>query len=97
MRAKAQRVTGTERRKQIIWVATELFARQGFKATTTRQIAQQARINEAIIFRHFPHKEDLDWTIIDQQCCILIADHIHQGVSLAGGPRAGGARVPGYD
>jgi hypothetical protein len=19
--------------------------------------------------RHFPHKEDLDWTIIDQQCC----------------------------
>jgi len=44
-----------------------LFARQGFKATTTRQIAQQARINEAIIFRHFPHKEDLDWTIIDQQ------------------------------
>jgi len=67
MRAKAQRVTGTERRKQIIRVATELFARQGFKATTTRQIAQQARINEAIIFRHFPHKEDLDWTIIDQQ------------------------------
>ena len=21
--------------------------------------------------RYFPHKEDLDWTIIDQQCCSL--------------------------
>jgi AcrR family transcriptional regulator len=48
-----------------------LFSRQGFNGTTTRPIAQQARINEAIIFRHFPHKEDLDWTIIDQQCCHL--------------------------
>jgi AcrR family transcriptional regulator len=67
MPGKAQRVAETERRKQIIRVARELFARQGFKAATTRQIAQQARINEAIIFRHFPHEEDLDWTIIDQQ------------------------------
>jgi AcrR family transcriptional regulator len=67
MRAKGQRVAETERRRQIIRVATELFARQGFKVATTRQIAQQARINEAILLRHFPQKEDLDWTIIDQQ------------------------------
>ena len=34
--------------------AKELFARQGFEGTTTRQIAERARVNEAIIFRHFP-------------------------------------------
>ena len=68
MRAKARGVGQTERQRQIIRVATELFSRQGFKGTTTRQIAQQARIKEAIIFRQFPHKEYLDWTIIDQQC-----------------------------
>jgi len=45
----------------------ELFARQGFEGTTTRQIAAGARVNEAIIFRHFPTKEDLYWTIIDRE------------------------------
>jgi AcrR family transcriptional regulator len=47
--------------------AKELFARQGFEGTTTREIAQRARVNEAIIFRHFPSKEDLYWSIIDEQ------------------------------
>jgi AcrR family transcriptional regulator len=48
--------------------AKELFAQQGFEGTTTRQIAARARVNEAIIFRHFPSKEDLYWAIIDHQC-----------------------------
>jgi AcrR family transcriptional regulator len=48
-----------------------LFSRHSFSGATTWQIAQQTRITEAILFRHFPHKEDLDWTILDQQCCSL--------------------------
>jgi AcrR family transcriptional regulator len=44
-----------------------LFAQQGFEGTTTRQIAERARVNEAIIFRHFPTKEDLYWAIIDRE------------------------------
>jgi len=48
--------------------AKELFARQGYEGTTTREIAQRARVNEAIIFRHFASKEDLYWAIIDKQC-----------------------------
>jgi AcrR family transcriptional regulator len=57
-----------ERRDQIMRAATELFARQGFRGTTTRQIAATARVNEAIIFRHFPHKEDLYWAVIEHKC-----------------------------
>jgi AcrR family transcriptional regulator len=45
----------------------ELFAKQGFRGTTTRQIAQQAQVNEAIIFRHFPTKDDLYFAIIDRK------------------------------
>ena len=41
-----------QRHKQILAVAAELFARQGFHGTTTRQIAEQAQVNEAILFRH---------------------------------------------
>ncbi len=46
----------------------ELFARQGFRGTTTRRIAERAGVNEAIIFRHFPRKEDLYWAILDSKC-----------------------------
>lgn len=62
------RVPAEGRRQQIIDVATALFARQGFNGTTTRQIAQRAAVNEAIIFRHFPTKEDLYWAVIENQC-----------------------------
>jgi len=61
------RVPARDRRLQIMDAARELFARQGFEGTTTRQIAQVARVNEAIIFRHFPSKESLYWAIIDRQ------------------------------
>jgi AcrR family transcriptional regulator len=46
----------------------KLFARQGFQGTTTRQIAEQAQVNEAIVFRHFPSKEELYWTVIEEKC-----------------------------
>jgi len=49
-------------------VAKELFARHGFDGTTTRQIAERAKVNEAIIFRHFPTKQDLYWAIIEHEC-----------------------------
>ncbi len=62
------RVSAEDRRQQILEVATELFARQGYEGTTTRQIAQRARVNEAIIFRHFPSKEELYWAVIENQC-----------------------------
>lgn len=62
------RVPARDRRLQIMEAAKGLFARQGFEGTTTREIAQRARVNEAIIFRHFPSKEDLYWAIIDHQC-----------------------------
>lgn len=47
--------------------ATKLFARQGFEGTSTREIAALARVNEAIIFRHFPCKEDLYWAILEDK------------------------------
>ena len=64
------RVSAGDRRQQILEVATDLFARQGFNGTTTRQIAQRAAVNEAIIFRHFPTKDDLYWAVIENQCQI---------------------------
>jgi AcrR family transcriptional regulator len=44
---------------RLVEAAAQLFARQGFKATTTRDIAQLADLNEATLFRYFPRKPDL--------------------------------------
>ena len=47
------------RREQILEVALKLFAKQGFAATATKQIAQKAGIAEGLIFHYFPTKADL--------------------------------------
>lgn len=65
---KQVRLAGVDRRAQILGIAMELFARRGFRGTTTRQIAQASGVNEAIIFRHFPRKQDLYWAVIEQKC-----------------------------
>ena len=44
---------------RLVEAAAQLFARQGFKATTTKEIAQLADLNEATLFRYFPRKPDL--------------------------------------
>lgn len=68
MAAQRQRVPGTVRREQILAVATELFARQGFHGTTTRAIAERVGVKEIILFRLFPTKQDLYWAVIEAKC-----------------------------
>ncbi len=68
MATPALRFSSAGRRQQILDVALQLFARRGFEGTTTRQIAAGARVNEAIIFRHFPRKEDLYWAVLEREC-----------------------------
>jgi AcrR family transcriptional regulator len=66
--SKSARCCAQERRRQILEVATQLFASQGFGGTTTRQIAELARVNEALIFRHCPSKDDLYWAVLEHKC-----------------------------
>ena len=48
-------------------MALELFARQGFAGTSTRQIANEAGIAEGLIFHYFPTKVDLLKAIATQR------------------------------
>ncbi len=61
------RMAAEDRRQQIIEVAVRLFSQKGFRGTTTREIAEAAGVNEAIIFRHFATKGELYAAIIDQK------------------------------
>jgi AcrR family transcriptional regulator len=62
------RLSARDRREQILEVASGIFARKGYQGTTTREIAEEARVNEALLFRHFPSKENLYWTMLEQLC-----------------------------
>jgi len=64
-KAQPSRMSGKNRRQQIVVVAAELFARKGFSGTTTKEIAEGAGVSEAIIFRHFASKDELYAAILD--------------------------------
>lgn len=44
---------------RILEAAFDLFARRGYEAVSTREIAAAAKVGPASMFKHFPTKEDL--------------------------------------
>lgn len=58
------RLKAAQRRQQLIDVATKLFARSGYEATTTAAIAAAAGVTEPILYRHFKSKQDLFVAIV---------------------------------
>ncbi|MDA4108517.1 hypothetical protein BHQ17_01055 [Mycolicibacterium holsaticum] len=54
-----RRLSAQERRHQIVESARAVFLRQGYAGTRTREIAEQAGITEAFLYRFFDSKEDL--------------------------------------
>jgi AcrR family transcriptional regulator len=54
----------SERTDKIVQAAAQLFARQGYHGTSTREIARLADVSENTLFRHFDHKEDLFWSAL---------------------------------
>jgi len=56
----------TEKQENILASALELFAREGYKATSTSKVAKHAGVSEGLIFRHFDSKEGLLEAIMKQ-------------------------------
>jgi AcrR family transcriptional regulator len=77
-------MSGDDRRRQIVEVAAGLFSQKGFNGTTTKEIADRARVSEAIIFRHFPTKHALYSAIIDYKTnnsSLQIEAHLREAAS----------------
>jgi len=64
-RSATTRLPAQDRRQQLLESALTLFAQKGFDGTTTKEIAAATGGTEAIIFRHFPTKQDLYSAVID--------------------------------
>ncbi|AFY70479.1 transcriptional regulator, TetR family [Thalassoporum mexicanum PCC 7367] len=72
-------------RQRIINTALELFARQGITETTTRQISEQAAINEVTLFRHFGNKHGLLLAVL-QECLqkYLLLTQVGESLMISG-------------
>ncbi|MGB3293014.1 MAG: helix-turn-helix domain-containing protein [Phormidesmis sp.] len=53
-------------RERIVRSALSLFSRQGITATTTKQIAEQAGVNEVTLFRQFGSKQGLLLAVLQE-------------------------------
>jgi AcrR family transcriptional regulator len=56
---RGSRERAAETRATLTRIALELFARQGYVATSTKQITKAAGVSEGLVFHHFPTKLDL--------------------------------------
>ena len=61
------RMTGQERREQLLDVGRALFAERGFEAASIEEIAQRAKITKPVIYEHFSGKEGLYAVIVHRE------------------------------
>src|SRR5258707_12842613 len=62
------KLSSEERRAAIIKAVRRAFAEKGFHGTTTRELAEAAKVSEALLFKHFPNKEAL-YSAMMLSCC----------------------------
>ena len=60
-----KRMPRAQRRSQLLSVSTEVFARQGYHATSMDNIALEAGVSKPILYQHFESKHELFTTIMD--------------------------------
>jgi AcrR family transcriptional regulator len=80
------RMTGKERREQLLDVGRSLFARKGFDATSVEEIAQKAGVSKPVVYEHFGGKEGLYAVVVDREMRALL-DAITGALASQGHPR----------
>lgn len=72
---KRVRMTGQQRRAQLLDVARVRFAQRGFDATSVEEIAEKAGVSKPVVYEHFGGKEGMYAVIVDREVQQLL-DHI---------------------
>jgi len=68
--ARTGRLSAPERRTQILRAAMRCFASNGYRGTTTREIAASCGITEAALYRYFTSKRALYDALIDEKSAV---------------------------
>ena len=66
------RMTGQERRAQLLDVGRSVFAEVGYQGASIEEIAKRARITKPIVYEHFGGKEGLYAVVVDREVRALV-------------------------
>jgi AcrR family transcriptional regulator len=66
------RMTGKERREQLLDVARALFAEKGFDAASVEEIAHRANVSKPVVYEHFGGKEGIYAVVVDREMDALL-------------------------
>jgi AcrR family transcriptional regulator len=80
------RMTGKQRREQLLDIGRSLFAQRGFDATSVEEIAQKAGVSKPVVYEHFGGKEGLYAVVVDREMSSLL-DAITGALTSTGHPR----------
>jgi AcrR family transcriptional regulator len=66
------RMTGHERRAQLVEVGRMLFAEKGFESVTVEEIAHTANVSKPVVYEHFGSKDGLYAVVVDREMTYLL-------------------------
>src|SRR5688500_18442485 len=89
--ARRVRMSGSERREQIVSIARRTFAAKGYEATSVEEVAAAAGISKPVVYEHFGGKEGLYAVVVDREvrglldrvAGALVADHPREKLEQA--------------
>ncbi len=81
------RMTGKERREQLIRIGRTLFAERGFEGTTVEEIAAKAGVSKPVVYEHFGGKEGLYAVVVDREIRSLLDAITHSLTTPDSSPR----------
>src|SRR5437764_10868203 len=67
------RMTGRERREQLVQIGRALFAEKGFDGASIEEIAARANVSKPVVYEHFGGKEGLYAVVVDREMSDLLA------------------------
>lgn len=67
------RMSGRERREQLIDIGRTLFAEKGFEAVSVEEISAKAEVSKPVVYEHFGGKEGLYAVVVDREMNHLLA------------------------
>ncbi|QMV85720.1 TetR/AcrR family transcriptional regulator [Corynebacterium hindlerae] len=63
----SKRMTGKQRREQLIDIGRAVFAEKGFGASSVEEIAARAGVSKPVVYEHFGGKEGLYAVVVDRE------------------------------
>jgi AcrR family transcriptional regulator len=85
-RRSRSRMSGKERREQLLDIGRTLFAARGFEGTSVEEIAAKAGVSKPVVYEHFGGKEGLYAVVVDREMRRLL-ESITGALTTASRPR----------